>query len=447
MKKFLIILLVLFVLLAAAVGAGAVMVQRAGGMEKFSAQFKPKEKVTTVQLTGANRGDMTITVNAPGTVEPDVLVDVSAKVSAKIIGLPFREGDDVRAGDVIVRLDAEDLSARLDAAKARLRAENARLDGARASLRLSEIELGRQRGLRDSGDVSQSALDESEARYAQDLANVAAIEASIESVKADITERERDLAEAVISAPISGTITRLNNEVGELVLGTFNNVGSTIMQIADLQSMLVRARIDESNIAQVRSGQKARVTLNAYPDRVFEGEVRRVKLQREVYRDGTNYVEAEVRLNLNPDDRLQTGLTANVDIEVKTIRDVLMVPMQAVLDRRVDQMPLELRTNNPLIDTKKTFARVVYVYEGGEAVAKPVSVGLSDLSNTIIVAGLAEEARVISGPYKSLGSLAHKQKVIDEVEAAKKAEEEKAKQNTERDGTAEASSGGGGGGA
>jgi HlyD family secretion protein len=399
---------------AVLVGGAAVGFFSLGGAEWVKRQFAPVQEATTVQVAEVERGDLVRTVNAPGAIEPETLVDVSAQVSARIVSLPFREGDDVRKGDVIVRLDSEDLQARLDASLARLASERARLEGAKASLRLSEIDYGRMKELYETRDVARTLLDQAEASYEQAKANVAAIEASIKSLEADIVERRKDLANAVVTAPIDGTITKLNSEVGELVLGTSQNIGTVIMMIADLRSMLVRARIDESNVSLVQPGQPAKVYLNAFKDRVFEGEVQRVSLQQQVHRDGTSYVEAELKLRLGEEDRLQTGLTASADIEVETLRGVLKVPSQAVLDRRVDEIPKDIRDASPHVDAQKTFTHVVYRVIDGEAVETPVVIGPSDLTHTVVTAGVSAGDRVVAGPYKVLLSIKHGQKVRDE---------------------------------
>src|SRR5690606_29462444 len=169
-------------------------------------------------------------------------------------------------GDVIVRLDDRDLAAALDAARARARAEEARLTGAEADLAEARAELTRQQGLYETKDISLAALEASEARYKRAESNLAQIFESIEIAKAQIRQAEKDLDSTVITSPIDGVVTALNADVGELVvIGTLNNPGSIIMQIADLSKILVRARVDESNVSLVSQGQDATVYLNAYP--------------------------------------------------------------------------------------------------------------------------------------------------------------------------------------
>lgn len=415
MKKVILALLTVFVLLVVIVLVAGPLVAQTDFVKEIVA--KNKDNRTKVRVAVLERGDLTRTINAPGSIEPESMVDISAQVSARIIALPFDEGDEVRKGDVVVRLDDRDLAAALDAARARARAEEARLTGAEADLAEARAEQTRQQGLYETKDISLAALEASEARYKRAESNLAQITESIEIAKAQIRQAEKDLDNTVITSPIDGVVTALNADVGELVvIGTLNNPGSIIMQIADLSKILVRARVDESNVSLVSQGQDATVYLNAYPDKQFKGSVRFMKLQREIWRDGSGYVEAEVMLEDLNGERLYNGLTSNVDISVQTLADVLKVPSQAVVDRRIEDLPDEIVRDNPQVDLSKTFTRVVYVYENGKALAKPVTIGSSDLTDTVVLAGLSEGDKIIVGPFSVLRELKHDQSVVDRTE-------------------------------
>lgn len=405
------------------VGVGVAVTQTPLG-DQLKAKFEKQQDSATVRLEQVKRNTITRSVSAPGLVEPRTKVEISAQVSARIVGLPFEEGDVVKAGDVVVRLDAEDLTARLEAAKARLKAQEARLRGSKADLEVALSDLGRKRELHDTGDISDLAYEQSENRYNQAFATVEMATADVEIARAQIIEAERDLANAVISSPIDGVITTLNAEVGELVVvGTLNNAGSIILEIADLSDMLLMARIDESNIAQVKAGQEATVYVNAYRDEPFYGAVERVGLERRRWTDGTYYYEAEIKLRDNPDRPLLSGLSATAEISVQELRDVLVVPSQAVMDRRIDELPRPtLDAAGSIVDQRKTFASVVYVIEDGKAKAVPVSIGPSDLAETVILAGLDEGKQIIAGPFKTIVNIADDDLVRDEEEV--KAEEE-----------------------
>jgi HlyD family secretion protein len=381
-------------------------------------QFRPDLKPTPVRLTEVTRGDLMRTVSVPGQIEPRTKVEISAQVSARIIALPFRAGQQVRKGDVICRLDADDLAAALDSARAQLRGEEARLTGARASLENARLELNRRRELHATRDVSKAELDAAEAEFLRAQASLQSSEAAIEAARANISRAEKDLSNTVMTAPFDGVITRLDAEIGELVVvGTLNNPGSVFMEIADLSVMLLKARVDEANITRVKEGQKALVYVNALQDTALEGVVEHVGLKRMDDREGNRYFEADILITLPEGLLLRQGLTANAEIQVETFRDVLKVPSQAVFTRNLDDLPLEVTRDNPHVDNTKRSARVVFVVRDGKAVARPVQVGASDLTDTVVMAGLEAGERVISGPYKILTTLRHGQ-IVEDQDAA-----------------------------
>jgi HlyD family secretion protein len=413
-------LLGVFVILVLLCGGGGYFFAGTESGREMVKKFNPDQKQTEVRIDAVNRGDLVRLVSAPGTVEPLTKVQISAQVSAKIIALPFREGDDVKKGDVLVRLDADDYIAALESARASLKGDEARLEGLQAALVEATSERTRMRGLFETKDMAQSDLDSAEANYLRALSAVHAGEHTIDIAKSNIVRAQKNLDFTTITSPINGTITKRNSEVGEQVLGTFNNAGSVIMELADLSVMIMKAKVDESNIAPVKAGQEAVININAYQDRPFQGVVDLVGLKKQTDKDGTGYFETEIRVKIDkPEslpkgDRLRSGYAANADIKVQTHSGVLKVPSQAVVDRRIDELPKAITENSPNIDKAKTFARVVFKMVDGKATPVPVSIGSSDVTHTIIVAGLTEGERIITGPYKVLTTLKADQKVVEE---------------------------------
>jgi HlyD family secretion protein len=302
-----------------------------------------------------------------------------------------------------------------------MRGQEARLGGAEARLITARLEFERIRSLFETGDVTRAELEAAEASYLQAQSDKQSLEFGIEQARAQITQAEKDLENTTITSPIDGVIVSLNAEVGETVIvGTTNNPGSVIMEIADLSSMLLKAAVDEANIAPVRVGQEATVYINAYPDREYTGTVRQIGLKRQVAQDGTGTFEVEIAMELGEGETLYSGLTASTDIAVERFFDAVRVPSQAVLDRRVDELPPEIR-NNPLVDLNKTFARVVFRVVDGKTVITPVKAGASDLISTQIVEGLAVGDAIVAGPFRVLVDLKHDVPVRDEKQV--KAEE------------------------
>jgi len=418
-----------------------------------------------VRIENPQQGDLIESVNAPGEVEPRTKVAISARVTARIVELPFADGEFVTKGhptaqppvppSVLVRLDATDLEAALRSAealragkavqieveKARLAGQRAEMAGTDAALLKAELDLGRCRELLKSKNVSQSEYDEAQSRHDELKArrvsaehslraaelNLGVLEHNLEAAEADIA-RARDAAGyTTIVSPIDGVVTRVNAKVGELVVtGTMNNPGTVIMEVADLSQMLLVVQVDEADIANAQAGQRADVRVHAYPDEEFEGVVESIALTYDVSRDGSKYFKTKISLE-GTEDEIHSGLTADADIQTTTHAGVLKVPSQAVLGRPTDDLPVSIRDDSPEVDTKKTICTVVYRFIDGKAVVTPVAVGPSDDTHTVIRSGLSPEDRIIAGPYKVLEDLKHDQAVRDEREVEKeKAEADQA---------------------
>jgi len=246
---------------------------------------------------------------------------------------------------------------------------------------------------------------------------------NLEAADAGIVRARDALSYTTITSPIDGVVTRLNAEVGELVMtGTMNNPGTVIMEVGDLAQMLVVAQVDESDVGKLEVGQKATVHVDAFTDEEFKGVVDSIALAHTMSYTMTKYFRTEILLEADG-KQLHSGLTAHVDIETRKHEGVLKVPTQAVLGREVDSLPLEIRENSAHVDTAKAYATVVYRYNDGKAVVTPVKIGRSDLTHTIILAGITEEDKIVVGPYKVLEKLKHGQRLQDEreVEAKKRA--------------------------
>lgn len=397
------------------IGAVGFMILKSPIGQQLTGQSNSMEPIgTPVHIETASLGDLQRTVSAPGSIEPRTLVKISSQVSAKVLALPFREGDLVQEGDVVVRLDPQNLVAALDSAKAGLKQQEASLLGAEASLINARLQFERLQSLHETGDATKAELDGAEAQFLNAQSNKAVIEASIDQAKARIEQAQKDLENTSITSSITGLVISLSTEVGETVIvGTTNNPGSVIMEIADLSEMLLKAAVDEANIAPVEVGQDTTIYINAYTDRTYTGTVSNIARKRQVASDGTGTFEVEIPIDLEEGETLYTGLTASTDIAVEHFYDAILVPSQAVLDRRIEDLPQEVVEGNEQIDPNKTFARVVYKVVDGKAIATPVIVGASDLTSSVIIEGLDEGDEIIVGPYRVLVTLRHDMNVRD----------------------------------
>jgi len=395
--------------------------------------FGGGEDALAVRMATVERRELVETVSAPGEVEPEIKVDVSAEVSARVLEIPFREGATVRQGEVIVKLDGRDLQASLQAQEARrdgerfrLRAEQERLESPAAQLVNARANLERQEKLFESGDVSRAALDEAIARTSDLEAQISAareglsvIEASLEAAEADIDRAKELLRRTTIVAPIDGQITELNAEPGELVVvGTMNMAGTRILRIADLTSVRLKAKVSESDVARVEAGQEATIRVNAYRKREFKGRVEQVALSRGVEAGGAagatgGWFKCEVGIDLAEGETLLSGLAANVDIVVDRTTG-LLIPSQSLLEKKLEDLPKEL-AESPLVDTVRRKATVVFRNIDGKAVLTLVRTGASNLADTLVEEGLSEGDLVVTGPYRVLERLKDGDRIREET--------------------------------
>jgi HlyD family secretion protein len=418
-----------------------------GIIKKVVRGKQDKSNHTTVRIEQVKRGELSEFVSAPGEIEPKSKVEISAKVSARIVELPFDEGDQVLGGNMdanppelgslLIRLDSKDLASQLRMAKAsyqaqsaqinveksRVAREKANLKATESLLKQAESDMHRQKQLLESQDISQAMFDQTQcthdelqARYqaathglkASEL-NIVVLKHNLEAAEARIEEAEEAFGYTTIRSPINGTLIRVNAEVGEVVMtGTMNNPGTVIMEVGDLSQMLVVARVDEADIGGLQVGQHANVSIQSFPNTEFTGVVDTIALTHRMSNNGTKYYRTEIILDPSK-EKLYSGLTADVDIQTRKHEDIIKVPSQAVMARPMDGLPLEIRENSELLDKKKIHATVVYRCVDGKSVVTPVKIGDSDLTHTIITAGINQGDKIVIGPYKVLDSLGHDQ--------------------------------------
>jgi HlyD family secretion protein len=391
--------------------------------------------IIDVRVEPAAKGGLVESVSAPGEIQPLTKVSISAKVAAPIVEMPFkdREGKPVRKGELLVKLDDQDLQAirkqlraqkiaqeqGIEVARQRIDAQRASIRASRATLADLKRDLDRNTSLVSTHDVSQSVLDTAQAKYDEQLEQISSAEqnliadetnlkvmaAQLVAAEAQVEKSQKDIDYTTILSPIDGIVTSVKAEVGEMVVtGTMNNAGTVIMEVADLDKMLMVARVDESQIDAVKANQHAIVRVQAYRDQVFDGTVFTVGESRTTDQlDQTKYFEVKILLD-RKGRRIRSGLSADVEIETQRHNDTIKVPSQSVMGRPLEQLPAELR-KSPDIERGKSFATIVFRCINNKAVMTPVTVGPSDDTHTAIKSGLNENDPVIVGPYKILESL------------------------------------------
>lgn len=374
-------------------------------------------KKLAVQSAKVQKGEIVSTVSAPGNVKAETEVQISAYVMGKITRLPVKEGDRVRKGQILVQIDPASYAAQVKQNKASLVL-------AKANLAQSELVFKRNKELFDKGLLSQEAYEQVNTDYQLNLARVTQAEASLE-------QAQDTYAKTTITSPINGIIVQLNVEVGEVVVtGTMNNAGSVIMTVADMSQMEVEAQVDESDVKDIRIGQPTEIEVDAIIGRTFKGEVSEVgnaaisSATSSSSNASVNYT-VKVRFTDKSDD-LKSGMSANVDITTSNKKDILLIPIQSVVMRKVESerkaaerktrgkarsgaMAEENSTDGKKVKEKEQ--EVVYIMEKGKAIIMPVETGVSDQENIEVISGLSEGQELIKGPFSVLRNLNHNDKV------------------------------------
>ncbi|MDH3524344.1 MAG: efflux RND transporter periplasmic adaptor subunit [Acidobacteriota bacterium] len=368
----------------------------------FSLTGGRREKGPRVRLEAAAERDVARVVKATGEIDPRVKVNLSAHVVGKIEELFVVEGQRVSAGEPFLRLEREAFAAARDRAAAELEIARSRVRQAEVNVADARLKLARAERLAAAGIAAAADLEAAELAFrSQELAAEQAREAVLQAA-ASLEKAADDLRKTTIYAPLTGRVTALNAEVGEVVVsGTMNNPGSVIGTIADLSEILAEVDVDETEVAFLEIGQEASLKVDALADRELAGRVVEIGssgFQRPGSPDVT-YFKAKILLD-DPDPALRPGMSVRADVVTATAEGALAVPVQAVVDRRPvdgDGEPVEGADE----------IEVVLVLADGEIEQRPVTTGLSDITHVQILSGLAVGERVVTGPHRILRDLDH----------------------------------------
>ncbi|RKY83846.1 efflux RND transporter periplasmic adaptor subunit, partial [candidate division KSB1 bacterium] len=274
-----------------------------------------------VQVGKVKRGDITQVVSGSGRVQPEVQVKISANVSGKIVKLHVKEGEQVKKGQILVELDRTRYEAAVDQAKSNLKS-------AKASLKKARSEYRRFQELYEKNLCSLADLESAEA-------SLLLAESNVEQAEASLKQAADDLSKTTLISPIDGTVTKLNKEEGEIALGSMFQE-DVIMIVADLSKMEVVTEIDENDVVLVSLGDKAKIEVDAIPDTIFEGRVSEIAHTATTRGMGTaeEVTNFEVKVAIEGGaQQLRPGMSATVDIETETHRNVLHIPIQCVTMR------------------------------------------------------------------------------------------------------------------
>jgi HlyD family secretion protein len=382
---------------------------------------RTQEKLIPVTVETVERGEITSIVTANGKVEAKTKVNISADVMGRILNMPIVEGQNVERNQLLVEIDKTQNITEVTQVKAVL--ASAKVDQEQAV-----INFQRQQQLYDRNLISQ-------AEYDLARTNLERAKAVVEQYQANLDRALDQLEKCTIRAPMAGTITQLNSEVGEnVILGTMNNPGTVIMVISDLSEIVVEAEVDETDIAQLALDQKVEISLDAFPDTTFNGKVTEIGNAAQTSVLGTQDQVTSFEVTILFTDKvpgIKPGMNASVDITTNVRQDVIKIPIQAVVMRKPteDTLTSNQKTSSgstdPAADTikedKKTKGKTVDqeeeeidgVFWVKDKVVKfvPVKTGISDQQYIEIKSGLAEEQQIVTGSYKTLRTLKNGDKV------------------------------------
>jgi HlyD family secretion protein len=364
---------------------------------------------TAVRLETVEYRSLVATVTASGQIEPTRKVDISADITGRIIELPVDEGDWVERGDLLVRIEPSQYEAGVARARAGLSSAQASALQARANRDQAKRELDRSRTLRqtDSTLISQVQLEQAETNHEVSAAIATSAEHQVEQARAALQEAEDQLAKTILRAPMTGQVTRLAVEEGEVAVpGTFSRETGLLLTVSDLSVIQVNVRVDETDVVRLHMGDSTDVEIDAYPDTVFTGRV--TKIAQSAVRvaaaggTGDQAVDYDVEITLdNPPPDIRPDLSATAKIVTATRDSALSVPIIALTVR--EHKPIS--TETAPADTTTAEVEGVFVVVGGVAQFRPVDVGIAGEEHFEVLAGLSQGDTIVAGPYQTIRDL------------------------------------------
>ncbi len=406
-------------------------------------KFRKKEEIVTIQTEKVQRRSLTEVVMANGRVHPVLQVKISPEVSGEIIELPVKEGQSVKKGDLLLRIKPDFYAASKRSAEASFQASSANKELSAANLRKAEIEAQRNKSLLDSKLISESVYLEMKTASEVARASYEASSHQVNVAKAALQRAEEELAKTIIYSPLTGTVSKLNSQLGERVVGTAMMTGTEVMVIADLNEMEARVDIGEVDVVLIAVGQKTRLEVEAFRDRKFIGEVTEIaNSSRSLGASGSGggggmgggqsqeATRFEVKIRIKEKETFRPGMSVTAEVETRSRTNVLTVPIQSVTTRlpkdatnSANAKTSASLTNAPAGDRKPGEGpkpiEVVFIAEPETVRSVPVKRGISDENYSEITEGLKEGEEIVSGGYKAISRELEDGKKIKRGEADK----------------------------
>ena len=354
----------------------------------------------------AERGDLTVEVSATGNLQPLTKVDISSELSGVVRSVDVEENQRVRAGDVLAELDKTRLTAQVERGEASVEAARARVTDAQTTFRETEKALARARQLAQRGMTTDQALESATAARDRAASAVAIAEANLAITVAELKLQQADLEKSTIYAPIDGIVLTRSVDPGQTVASSLQAPVLFVIA-AGLENMELKAAIDEADIGSVKPGQKAVFTVDAFPERKFDAEIRDIAYAS-VTTEGVVTYDARLDVD-NAELLLRPGMTATVSVVTREAKDVITVPAAAFRYRPPAAeprsrwslqslfMPRMPRSGQRAAPVSTDGTRTLYVLKDGQPAPVKVKTGSTDGERTEIVSGLEAGDLVVTG--------------------------------------------------
>ena len=405
----------IYVLIGGAIGVIALLI-----ILSKTGVIGSKDKGKEVETAIVNATTIVETVSATGKIQPEIEVKISSMVSGEIISLPVIEGQVVKKGDLLVKINPDLYTSSLNRTKAGLSGSKAGLTQAEAQFKEAKSGYERNKVLFQKGIISKSDWDKAIASFEVARATKESAYFNVKSASASVSEAQDNLGRTVIYAPADGTISMLNVELGERVLGTQQMTGTEILRVANLNNMEVEVDVNENDIVKIKVGDAAKVEVDAYLKKQFKGTVTSISNSASSALTADQVTNFKVKVRILKESYLdllegkpaayspfRPGMTATVDIITKTKKDVLAVPISAVVVKSDTAAVSDSKVLDPADDKKevpksdKKF-ECVFVKVGDKAKIRVIKTGIQDDTNIEVKMGLKKGDVVIVGPYTTV---------------------------------------------
>ena len=404
----------IYILLAVAV----VLIGTLVGLSK-SGVIGSKDKGTEIEIANVAASTIVETVSATGKIQPEIEVKISSEVSGEIIALNVKEGQVVKKGDLLVKINPDLYTSSYNRTISNLSGTKAGLNQSEASYKEAKANYDRNKSLYDKGIISRADWDKAIASFEVAKANKQNAYYNVQSASATVLEAKDNLGRTTIYAPADGTISVLNVELGERVLGTQQMAGTEILRVANLNNMEVEVDVNENDIVKIKVGDKANVEVDAYLKKQFKGVVTSISnsASSTLTADQVTNFKVKVRiLKESYQDLLEgkpstyspfrPGMTATVDIITNTKSNILTVPISSVVVKSDTAAVKEIKVEDPNDEKSKPKSNkkfeCVFVKVGNKAKIRIIKTGIQDDTNIEVLSGLKKGDVVITGPYTTV---------------------------------------------